>query len=78
MRHDVQATLRGPGISRVVTTCTWNARRQYLVCSMATPRHIRTGRSHHYSITATENLGSGFVTVPPSAASENPEPVYFG
>ena len=76
--HQVRATLRGPGIKPVVASCSWNAKAKYLECAIATPRHVRTGRPHRYSVTATENLGSGFVTVPADAASENPEPVYFG
>ncbi len=52
-------------------------RRKYLQCVIVRPRQIRTGRSHQYSITVTENLGSGFVTAPPDAAAENPAPFYF-
>jgi uncharacterized protein YjbI with pentapeptide repeats len=75
--HDVRATLRGPGISPASATCIWNIRRKYLQCAIATPRRVRTGHNHRYSITAAENLGSGFVTAPADAFSENPEPVYF-
>jgi uncharacterized protein YjbI with pentapeptide repeats len=76
-RHDVAATLRGPGISPVVSTCSWNRRAKYLSCPIALPPGIKVGKHRHYTITATENLGSGFVKVPADAFSENPEPVSF-
>jgi hypothetical protein len=41
------------------------------------PRKVRTGHQNKYTITVAENLGSGWLTVPAGAASENPEPVYF-
>lgn len=76
--HDVIATLRGPGISPAVATCRWNSTGQFFGCPIATPPHVETGKSHQYTITVKENLGSGFVKAPPNAYSENPEPVYFG
>jgi len=75
--YDVRATLRGPDTKPVVTSCSWDGRGKYLECVIVRPRKIRTGRSHRYWITVTENLGSGFVTAPADAASENPEPIYF-
>ena len=41
------------------------------------PHTIRTGRSHKYSMTVTENIGGGFLTAPPDALSQNPIPFYF-
>ena len=76
-RHDFRATLRGPGISPATAACRWIPSGKYLQCSIATPRHIQTGHSHRYSISATEKLGSGFIEAPITAASENPEPVHF-
>jgi hypothetical protein len=76
--YDVRATLRGPLTSPVVSSCSWETSAREFQCLITRPRHIRTGRSHEYSITATENVGGGFVTVPPDALSQNPEPVYFG
>jgi hypothetical protein len=75
--HDIRATLRGPGIKAVVSSCSWNAHGKYAQCVIPRPLHVRTGARNKYSITATENLGSGFVTVPVDYQSENPEPVYF-
>jgi hypothetical protein len=76
--YDVRATLRGPDTKPVVSSCSWTARAKEFHCVITRPRHIRTGSKHKYSLTVTENLGGGFVTVPPNASSENPEPVYFG
>lgn len=73
--HRLQATLRGPGISPVVVTCSWNARGKFVVCPVPRPPHVRVGR--RYTITATEDLGTGFVTIPIDPFSENPEPVSF-
>ena len=76
--YDVRATLRGPLTSPVISSCSCNASAKEFQCSITRPRHIRTGRTHKYSITATENVGGGFLTVPPDALSQNPESVYFG
>jgi hypothetical protein len=76
--HDVRATLRGPDIKPEMAVCTWVARGHYLQCLITTPRHVRTGRRNRYTIKVTENLGGGFVTVPPDVQSQNPVPVYFG
>jgi len=63
--------------SPVAAACRWHSSGQYLGCPIPTPRHVRTGHQHTYTITVTENLGTGFVTAPPDAYSQNPEPVYF-
>lgn len=73
----VRATLAGPGISPVVAGCDWNPAAKLFTCTIARPAGIKTGPQEHYTITASENVGSGFVTVPPDAFSENPEPVTF-
>jgi hypothetical protein len=75
--HDIRATLSGPGTSPTSTDCGWNAGSKYLECLIPTPRHIQTGRSHHYLITATENVGSGFLPIPADFESQDPGPVYF-
>jgi len=76
--YDIRAMLRGPDTKPVVSSCSWSSRSKEFQCVLTRPRHIRTGRKHKYSITVTENLGGGFLTAPPDAASQNPEPVYFG
>ena len=76
-RHDVRATLRGPGITPVVATCRWITSSSYFGCPVPVPGHVETGKNHTYTITVTENLGRGFVTAPIDAASENPERIHF-
>ncbi len=75
--HQIRATLRGPGITAVTVACGWNAKGRYLLCLIPTPRKVKTGHSHRYTITVAENVGSGWITVPDDAASLNPAPVYF-
>jgi hypothetical protein len=74
---DVKATLRGPLTSPVVSSCAWNTSAKEFQCVITRPRTIRTGQSHKYSMTVTENIGGGFLTVPPDALSQNPIPFYF-
>jgi hypothetical protein len=77
LHNDVRATLRGPGIKPDSAVCSWVAHARYLQCLITTPRHLKTGRGHRYTVTATENLGGGFVTAPTDEFSQNPVPVYF-
>ncbi len=49
----------------------------YFRCVVKVPPGIETGRSHHYFITASENLGAGLVTAPPAGGAVNPETGYF-
>ncbi len=74
--HDVRVTLAGPGISPVVAGCTWVPASKFFTCSIPRPAGVKTGHQR-YTITASVNMGSGFVTAPPDAFSENPEPVFF-
>ncbi|MGO8958909.1 MAG: pentapeptide repeat-containing protein [Streptosporangiaceae bacterium] len=76
--YDVRASLRGPDTKPVVSSCGWSSKAKYFQCTITRPRHIRTGKSHKYSITVTENLGGGFLTVPDDPFSQNPESVFFG
>jgi len=74
---DVRATLRGPGISPDAANCAWVSKGTYFDCVIVMPHHVKTGRNHPYSITASENLGGGFVTAPIDYYSQNPAPYYF-
>jgi hypothetical protein len=74
---DVRATLRGPGISATSASCAWQPHSASFNCVIVRPRTVRTGHSNPYTITVTENLGGGFVTVPIDFISQNPAPVYF-
>lgn len=73
--HTVRVTLRGPGISPVTATCGWNAGHRYFRCALRTPAKVRAHT--RYTITADENLKTGFVAAPATSRGHNPEVVYF-
>lgn len=75
--HAVRVTLRGPGIKPANAYCSWNARTQYFSCVIKLPRATRTGKKNGYTITAAENLGTGFLRAPAVAKAVNPETIYF-
>jgi hypothetical protein len=71
-------TLRGPGISAVAAVCSWNASTRYVQCTIAVPARVRDGRAVKYTITATENVGTGFIVAPGVRRAADPETVHFG
>lgn len=75
-RH-VRATLRGPGISAVTVVCGWNATHRYFACAIRIPAGIRTGAHWQYILTAGENAGTGFVSVPGVRGAVDPEVIHF-
>ena len=75
-RH-VRATLQGPGISAVTASCGWNAARRLFTCGIRIPAKVRTGSHWRYTITAGENVGTGFVPAPGVRSAANPEVVHF-
>ena len=75
--HHVQATLRGPGIAAVTANCGWNAVGKYLSCAVKIPGGVKTGVKPQYTITAVENVGTGFVTVPGVHGATDPDTVHF-
>ena len=75
--HDVQATLRGPGIAAVTVNCGWNATQQDLACVIRFPSGVRTGTGQRYTITVTEEPGTGWVTAPGVRGGANPEVIHF-
>lgn len=75
--RDTRATLTGPGIKAVTATCTWSASQQDLTCAVRIPPGARTGSSQKYTLTATEDLGDGFLTVPAVHGTTDPEVIHF-
>jgi uncharacterized protein YjbI with pentapeptide repeats len=63
-RHDIRATLAGPGIKPARATCRWLATARDFACKIRVPQGVKTGRSHAYYLTAQENVGTGFIAVP--------------
>jgi uncharacterized protein YjbI with pentapeptide repeats len=74
--REIRATLAGPGIKQPVTvTCSWNATAKKIQCTVPVPSTVKTARK--YAITVFENLGNGWLKVPPAKPSQNPEAIYF-
>ena len=69
--------LTGPSVSPASAMCRWNSASQYFRCVIKTPTGARTGKTASYSITATENLGAGFMPAPSAGTAVNPETIYF-
>jgi hypothetical protein len=59
-------------------SCLYSATGHLYQCSLKTPAHVQTGTTPYY-ISAYEQIGTRYVTVPPAAAprTPNPEIVYF-
>jgi hypothetical protein len=72
----VSATLRGPGINATTAVCTWSAKAGTFQCRIDVPKAAKTGKSARYTITVTENFGTGFLATPTGKAS-NPETIHF-
>jgi len=75
--HQVRATLRGAAIPAATATCTWDGAARSFRCSIKIPTKAKTGKAHPYSLTAAENLGTGFIKAPAAGNALNPETIFF-
>ena len=75
--HGVRVILAGPGIAPVTAACSWNAAGRDFACAIRVPAKIRTGHKNKYTITAQENVGTGFFAVPAKGKTSNPEIISF-
>ena len=75
--RDVRVSLAGPGIKRVTATCRWQPANRQFNCLLRIPRGVRIGRSYRYTITAAENVGTGFVTAPAIGRAHDPQVIHF-
>lgn len=75
--QDVRVTLAGPRIHAVSAFCNWSAAARAFSCVLKIPAKVETGRRHKYTITAEENLGTGFYSVPVVGRAANPETIRF-
>lgn len=73
----VQVTLAGPPAISLSVLCSWDALDLFFQCNVKTPKGLLTGFSNPYTITAYEDVGTGFVLAPPVGTAVNPETVYF-
>lgn len=74
---DVLVTLRGPGIKAVTVNLRWNASRADLTATIRIPSGVRTGSNQHYTLTVTENVGTGLLTAPGVRGTADPVVVHF-
>jgi hypothetical protein len=73
----VQVTLAGPPAVSQTVLCSWDAGNLFFQCNIKTPKDLLTGFGNPYTITAYEDVGTGFVVAPPVGTAVNPETVYF-
>lgn len=78
MAEKVQVTLAGPGITATTVDCPWQSYGGGFACTIADPHGIEKGTSHSYTITAVEEPGTSFQTVPALSNTANPETIHFG
>jgi hypothetical protein len=48
-----------------------------LTCAIRIPPGVRTGISQRYTLRASENVGTGFLTVPAVRGTADPEVIHF-
>jgi hypothetical protein len=61
----------------VTVLCGWNATQKAFTCAIRIPSGVRTGSEQHYTLTAGENVGTGWPTVPAVRGTVNPEVIHF-
>lgn len=74
---DIRVVLAGPGIKAVTAFCEWSGTAREFGCTVKIPAGVKTGHSHKYTITAQEDVGSQFYSVPAVGKTGNPEVVHF-
>lgn len=76
--HQVRVRLTGKDIKPVAGLCAWNAAQGEFRCRIAIPRHLPTGRSHPYHLTAQEDPNGQFGAAPTVVGPiANPATIYF-
>ena len=56
--------------------CGWSASHGYFICALPIPAATRTGSHWRYTLTAGENVGTGFLSVP-GVRTADPEVIHF-
>ena len=74
---NVRVTIAGPPAFSQSVICDWDARRLFFQCNIKTPKGLLTGPGYAYTITAYEDVGTGFVAAPAVGAAVNPETVFL-
>jgi hypothetical protein len=73
----VEVILAGPPAISQTVVCSWDPLNLFFQCNIKTPKGLLTGLGNPYTITAYEDLGTGFVAAPPVGTAVNPETIYF-
>lgn len=74
---DVRVTLSGPGIKAVTVNLRWNASHADLTATIHISPGVRTGSKQDYTLTVTENVGTGFLKTPGVLGTAAPEVIHF-
>jgi uncharacterized protein YjbI with pentapeptide repeats len=74
---EVRVSLTGPGITKVNASCSWSASLHKFKCTVHFSGKVKTGKSHNYKVTVSENYGRGWAKAPKRAAAVNPAIVHF-
>jgi uncharacterized protein YjbI with pentapeptide repeats len=75
--HDVRLTLAGPGIKPITVNASWSVSQADFSYVLPIPSGVRTGSAQKYTIMVTENVGTGYLTVPAVRGTVNPEVIHF-
>jgi hypothetical protein len=73
----VRVTLAGPGITATTAYCSWISSASEFTCTITDPRGIEKGKSHSYTVTASEEPGTSFETAPALGKAASPETIHF-
>jgi hypothetical protein len=71
----VKVVLAGPGGFSQEVLCSWS--NNFFSCDIKTPKGLPAGTGNPYTLTAYEDVGTGFVVAPPVGTAVNPETVFF-
>ena len=74
---EVRVTLSGPGIKKANTSCSWNASLKKFRCTVHFSSKVKTGKSHSYKLTVSENYGRGWAKAPKRTGAANPATIHF-
>lgn len=76
--RQVRVILTRKGIKPVTAYCNWSTATHQYVCTIRIPRHVLTGASHPYFLTAQEKPGNRFIASEViTRKTPNPLTIYF-
>jgi uncharacterized protein YjbI with pentapeptide repeats len=75
--NGVRVTFAGPGVRSVTAACHWKATAGAFSCSVPVSGHVRTRNASRYTLSATEDVGTGLVLAPHVGKIANPLVIHF-